>query len=252
MNSRRFLITPLVVALAGSLAPLHAEDAIRVLCSNGLKAVVEDLVPKFERETKHKVSVQYGLAASLKQRIENGEAFDVAFLTPAAMDDLVKQGKIVAETRATIARTGLGIAIRKGARKPDVKTADSFKRALLDAKGIAYAKEGASGVAFAALIQKLGIANDLKAKSKLTVTGEEVGEAVLHGDSEFGILPLSEILPIKGAELGGMFPADVQSYIVMQGGVSRSSKQQAIANDLLKYHTAAAALPVITAKGMER
>ena len=84
------------------------------------------------------------------------------------------------------------------------------------------------------------------------MTGEEVGEAVLHGDSEFGILPLSEILPIKGAELGGMFPADVQSYIVMQGGVSRSSKQHAIANDLLKYHTAAAAQPVITAKGMER
>jgi len=251
MITRRIVVGTFVVALAGFLAPLHAEDAITVLCSNGLKAVVEDLVPKFERETKHKVSVQYGLAAGLKQRIEKGEAFDVAFLTPAAMDDLAKQGRIAADSRATIAKSGLGIAIRKGSRKPDVKTVDSFKRALLDAKGIAYAKEGASGVAFAALVDKLGIANDLKGK-KPTATGEEVGEAVVHGDSEFGILPLSEILPIKGAELGGMFPADVQSYIVMQGAVSNASKQPAAARDLLKYHTAPAALAVIKAKGMDR
>src|SRR5438132_8195488 len=168
MITRRLAVAAAVVALTGLLAPLQAEDAITVLCSNGLKAVVEDLVPKFERETKHKVAVQYGLAAALKQRIEKGEAFDVAFLTPPAMDDLAKQGKVAADTRATIARSGLGIAIRKGARKPDIKTVDSFKRALLDAKGIAYAKEGASGVAFVATVQKLGIADALKAKSKPT------------------------------------------------------------------------------------
>src|SRR6185503_20782910 len=100
MNSRRLLVAAMVVALAGFLAPLHAEEAIKVLCSNGLKAVAEDLIPKFERDSKHKVTVEYGLAANLKQRIEKGEAFDVAFLTPAAMDDLAKQGKIAADTRA--------------------------------------------------------------------------------------------------------------------------------------------------------
>jgi molybdate transport system substrate-binding protein len=243
----------LLFGVAGILghARVASADDITVLCSNGLKAVVEDLVPKFERATKNTVAVKYGLAASLKQRIEGGETFDVAFLTPTAMDDLIKQGKIGSDSRTTIARTGLAIAVKTGARKRDVSTVDAFKRALLEANGIAYAKEGASGVAFAALIQKLGIAEQLKAKSKLTVTGEEVGEAVVKGDSELGVLPVSEILPVKGAEVLGTFPAEVQTYIVMVGGTSASSKHPA-GKELLKFLTAPANLPVIKAKGMER
>jgi len=229
-----------------------AAAEITVLCSNGLKAVVEELVPQFERATKNKVIVTYGLAASLKQRIEGGEPFDVAFVTPAVMDDLVAHGKVAGDTRTTIAKSGLAIAVRAGAAKKDVATVEAFKRALLDAKGIAYAREGASGVAFAALIQRLGIADALKAKSKLTATGEEVGEAVVKGESEFGILPLSEILPVKGAQVLGNFPADVQSFIVMVGGVSGASKQATAARALIAFITAPAALPVIKAKGMER
>jgi molybdate transport system substrate-binding protein len=243
-----------MLVLAGMMTPVKAADEVTltVLCSNGLKAVAEDLLPQFERATKQKVVVRYGLAAALKQQIERGDPFDAAFLTPAAMDDLVKSAKIAGDTRATIARSGLAIAIKAGARKPDVKTTDAFKRALLDAKGIAYAKEGASGVAFTALIARLGIAEALKAKSKLTATGEEVGEAVVKGEVEFGVLPVSEILPIKGAEMLAPFPADVQSYIVMVGGASAASKHAAAAKDLIKFFTAPAALPTIKAKGMER
>ena len=242
------------ISLVGALAQARAagEGDITVLCSNGLKAVAEDLIPQFERTAKHKVNVRYGLAAALKQQIERGDPFDVAFVTPAVMDVLVKQVKIAADTRATIARSGLAIAIRSGARKPDIKTLDAFKRALLDAKGIAYAKEGASGVAFAALIDRLGIAPALKAKSKLTVTGEEVGEAILKGEVEFGVLPISEILPIKGAEMLAPFPAEAQSYIVMVGGASAASRQAAVARDLIKFFTDPAALPALKAKGMER
>ena len=188
----------------------------------------------------------------MKQRIEGGEPFDAAFLTPSAIDDLIARGKIAADSRATIARSGLAIAIRTGERRADIGTVDAFKRALLGAKSIAYAKEGASGVAFAALIQRLGIAADLKDKSTLTATGEEVGQAIVRGDAELGILPVSEILPIRGAEMLGTFPADVQSYIVMVGGVSGASRQGAAARDLIKFLTAPAALPVIKAKGMER
>jgi molybdate transport system substrate-binding protein len=168
------------------------------------------------------------------------------------MDDLVKEARIAADTRTPIARSGLAVAIRSGARKPDIKTVDTFKRALLDAKGIAYAKEGASGVAFTALIARLGIADALKAKSKLTSTGEEVGDAVVKGEVEFGVLPVSEILPIKGAEMLAPFPADVQSYITMVGGASAASKHAAAAKDLIAFFTAPAALPVVKAKGMER
>ena len=236
------------------LAQTGVADAaeIKVLCSNGIKAVVEDLVPQFERATKHKLVVTYGLAAALKRQIDAGEPFDVAILTPQAIDDAIKGGKIAAETRTTIAQVGLAIAIRSGARKTDISTTDAFKRALLNAKSIVYAKEGASGVAFAALIQRLGIAEDLKSKSKATATGEEVSESVLRGESEFGVLPVSEILPVKGIEVMAPFPAEVQSYIVMVAGAASGGKQRAAARELITFLTSPAALPVITAKGMER
>jgi molybdate transport system substrate-binding protein len=242
------------IVLAATLAQARTAQAddIAVVCSNGLKAVIEDLAPKFERETKHRVVVKYGLAAVLKQRIEEGEPFDVAFLTPAAIDELIAHGRISTDTRTTVARSGLALEIRAGAPKPDLSTVESFKRALLGAKSIAYAKEGASGVAFAATIQKLGIAGDLKARSRLTATGEEVSSAVLNGEAEFGVLPISEILPVKGAEIGAPFPADVQSYIVMVGGVNAKSKRAAASRELIKYVTAPAAVAVIKAKGMER
>ena len=225
---------------------------LRVLCSNGLKAVFEELAPQFERASGHKVVVKFGLAAGFKQQIDGGEAFDVAILTPALIDDLIKSGKMTADSRAVIARTGLGIMIRTGASKPDVRTADSFKSALLGAQSIAFAKEGASGVAFAALIERLGIAGTLKPKLKPTATGEEVNDLVVRGGAQYGILPLSEILAVKGAELGGMFPPDVQTYITMATAVSSNAKQAAAARDLVKFLTAPAALPVIKAKGMER
>jgi len=251
--TRRFIVSA-VVALGLLVIPRRAHgdaDEIMVLCSNGLKAVVEELAPKFEGATTHKVVVKYGLAVSLKQRIEDGEAFDVAFVTPAVMDDLVAHGRISSDTRTTIARSGLALAIRAGAPRPNISTVEAFKRALLNAKSIAYAKEGASGVAFAALVQRLGIADDLKSKSRLTATGEEVSAAVVKSEVEFGVLPLSEILPVKGAE-PVTFPADVQSYIVMVGGVNAASKNAGAARELIKYVTAPAALPVLKAKGMER
>jgi molybdate transport system substrate-binding protein len=225
---------------------------VKLFCSNGIKAVVDDLVPKFESATKNKVVVTYGLAIALKRRIDAGEPFDVAILTPQAIDDAIKGGTIAADTRTPIARVGLALAIRSGAAKTDIATAEAFKRALLNAKSIAYAKEGASGVAFAAQIERLGIAADLKSKSRLTATGEEVSESVLRGESEFGVLPVSEILPVKGIEVLAPFPADVQTYIVMVAGVGRKASQASAGRDLIKFLTAPAALPVIKAKGMER
>jgi molybdate transport system substrate-binding protein len=252
MSRRRFVSAVVLFALlALPAARAAAADELTVLCSNGLKAVLEDLGPKFESATHNKLVVTYGLAASLGQRIRSGEAFDVAFLTPAVVDDLIAAGKISRETRTEVARSGLALAIRKGMRKPDISTSEAFKRTLLNAKSIAYAKEGASGVLFAATIQRLGIAGDLQSKSRLTATGEAVSDAVLKGEVELGVLPLSEILPVAGEE-PVVFPADVQSYIVMVGGASAGSKHAAAAGDLIKYVTAPGALPVLKAKGMER
>jgi molybdate transport system substrate-binding protein len=254
MRINRTACAAIGLALLG--IPLRAPGAhaaeITLLCSNGIKTVVEELVPQFEKTTGHTVAISFNLAAVLKRQIEAGEPFDLAILTPAMVDDLIKQGRVAADTRTTIARTGLAIMIRSGARRPNIRTADAFKRALLDAKSIAYAREGASGVFFADLIQRLGVADALKAKSTLTATGEEVGQRVARGDVELGVLPVSEILPVKGVELLGAFPADIQSYIVMVAGVSAATRHEAAAKDFIAFLTAPVALPVIKAKGMER
>jgi molybdate transport system substrate-binding protein len=254
MKIRRIVYVAFFAILLALGQPLSANAAeIQVLCSNGLKAVFEELAPQFEKASGHKVAVKFGLAANFKQQIESGTAvFDLAILTPAAIDDLIKAGKMAADSRSVIARTGLGIMIRTGAPKPDVRTSDSFKKALLDAQSIAYAREGASGVAFAALIERLKIADTLKPKLKPTASGEEVNDLVVRGGAQYGILPLSEILAVKGAELGGMFPAADQTYITMATAVSSSAKQANAARDLIRFMMAPAANAVIKARGMER
>ena len=254
MKSTRIISAAVALALFSLVVQARAAGAaeITVLCSVGLKAVMDDLAPKFEQATKHKVTVKYDLAAVLKRQIEAGDPFDLVILTPPMVDDLIKQSKVAADSRTVIARSGLAIAVRTGSKKPDLSSTDAFKKALLEAKSIAYAKEGASGVYFAEIVQGLKIADALKAKSTLTTTGDAIGEAVLHGTAEFGVLPVSEVLPVHGIEVGGTFPAEVQRYIVMVAGVGANAKQGGVARDLIKFLMAPAALPVIKQKGMER
>lgn len=241
------------VTLGLALIVFHAgavEAAeIKVLCSTALRTVMQELVPQFERATGHHVVVEYGVSAALQRRVEAGEPFDAIFLTVRQLDALVQGGKIAPGTRTPIARSGMGIAIHAGTAKPDITTIDALTRTLLAAKSIAFAKEGASGIYFTALAKQLGIAEKLKVKS--TDTGDEVGEAVASGSAELGILPVSEILPVKGVELLGEFPKDVQDYAVSVGGVGVAAKQPASANELIKFLTAPSAAPVIKKKGME-
>ena len=203
MKTRRFATVVAALGLLGALTVPHAANAaeIRVLCSVALKAVAEELFPQFEQSTKHKVVVQFALAATQKQKAESGEPFDLIVVTPAMLDDLIKQGKVAADTRTVVARSGLALAIKAGAPKPDIGTVDALKRTLLGAKSITYTKEGASGVLFAAVIQKLGIADALASKTQYTSAGEEASANVVSGRAELGVLPVSEILPVKGEEL---------------------------------------------------
>jgi molybdate transport system substrate-binding protein len=226
-------------------------EEIRVLSSVGIKAVVEVLGPQFERATKHKVTTVFDLAGVLKTRIEGGEPFDVAILTPAMIDDLISKGKIAPATRVEVARTGLGLMIRAGAPKPDVSTSEAFRKTLLGAKSITYVTTGASGVAFLATVEKMGIAEAIKAKSKPAANGEQVNANVLNGTAEYAVLPVSEILPVKGAELGGVFPSASQTYIVMAAGVGAHAKNS-VAREFVAYLMAAPNSAVIRDKGMER
>jgi len=233
-------------AAAATAAPLT------VLSSNGFQAVMEDLAPRFESATHRKLAVTYDLASTLRQHIESGQPFDLAILTAAAIDELVKSRHVAADSAAPLARAGLGIAVRAGARKPNIATNEAFRRALAEAKSIAYVKEGASGVAFASLVKRLGMTEALQPKTRLTATRDEVGDALRKGNAELGVLPISEILPLPGVELGGAFPPDLQTYIVMVAGVSAKTAQAGAVRELIDFLTAPAALPVITARGMER
>jgi molybdate transport system substrate-binding protein len=222
-------------------------DEIRVLSSVGIKAVVDELAPQFEKATGHKVTLVFGLAGALKGQIEKGDAFDVAILTPPLLDELIAKGLVSA--KASVARTGLGLMVKAGARKPDVATVDTFKRTLLAARSITLAPAGASGVAFMATAKQLGIAGTIKLKP--AASGDEVSENILNGSSDLAVLPISEILPVKGAALGGVFPAEVQTYVIMTAGVSAKASGTA-GKAFVAFLTSAANDGVIKAKGMER
>ena len=240
----------LVLTLAQTSAAQAPEiTAIKVLCSTALRPVMQELAPQFERATGHKVVIEYGVSTAIQRRVEAGEQFEAIFLNGTQLDALVQAGKIAPGTRTAVARSGMAIAIRAGAAKPDIKTIDALKRTVLAAKSIAYAKEGAGGIYFIALAKRLGIVEQLKLQG--TDSGDAVTEAVASGAAELGILPVSEILPVKGAELLGEFPKEVQEYVVMVGGVSVGAKQASVAKELIKFLTAPAAAPVIRKKGME-
>jgi molybdate transport system substrate-binding protein len=241
------------VVVGMMLADTHvlSAETITVLSSNGFKAVLRELAPRFETASGHEVAISYSVSAELKKRIENGEPFDLVIVTPAQIDDLIKIGRVVANSRAPLARAGMALAIRKGAAKPDLGTVEALKATLLASRSIAFAKEGAGGVFFTALVGRLGLVEQLTPKFKPTVTGDEVSQSVANGDAELGVLPLSEILPVPGVEVAGSFPAAVQDYAVMVGGVGAAAAHPTSARALIQFLMSPAAVPVIEKAGME-
>lgn len=250
--ARSIATVSLVVAVLLAHAAAANAEKVTVLSSNGFKAAMQDLAPQFEKATGHELTISYSVSAELKKRIDGGEAFDLLVITPAQMDALIKSGRIVASTRAPLARAGMALAVRRGAPKPDIHTVDALKATLAATKSIAFAKEGTGGVFLMGLLKQFGIVEQMTPKFKPTVTGDEVSQAVAHGEAELGVLPLSEILPVPGVEVAGTFPAEVQEYAVMIGGVSATATHAAAAKALLDFLAAPAAVPVIEKKGMER
>lgn len=236
-----------VLMLALGIGAQAAE--IKVLSSNAVKSVLEELAPQFEKTTKNKIAFTFDTAAALKGQIEKGAAFDLAILTDAAIDDLIKQGKISGATRTALARSGAGVAVKKGAPKPDISTTEAFKRTLLGAKSIGFVEQGATGIYLKTLFQRLGIAEELKPKLKMLV-GIGAGEAVAKGEVEIGMTQIAEILPYAGAELVGPLPAEIQVYTDFAAGVGANAKEPEGAMSLIKFLGTPAAVSVIKAKGL--
>ena len=245
-----------VIALAFAL--ICATDApaaeVKILTAGAMKAVVLELVPQFEKETGHKAVVDNDTAGGLAKRIEGGEAFDAVVVTPGVIDDLGKKGKVVAATRANVARVGVGVVVKEGAALPDIGTVDAFKRALLAAKSVAYidpASGGSSGIYLTGLFDKLGIAAEIKPKAKLK-KGGYVAELIANGEAELGLHQISEILPVKGVKLVGPLPAEIQNYTTYAAAIGADAKQPDAARALIKLHIGPAAESVLKARGMER
>jgi len=246
-------MTAAAMGVAMMLAASNPAGAaeIKVIGSNALKTSLEALAPAFEKTSGHKLVFTWGAAVPLKAEIEKGATFDVAVLTTAAVDDLIKQGKLVGATRAALADSGAGVAVRRGAPKPDISTVDAFKRALLDAKSVAYVEQGGTGIYLKALLQRLGIADAIKGKLKLLPPENPAAHAVANGEAEIGMTQISEILPYTGAELVGPFPKEIQlttSFVVAAGAGARQSEA---ASALIRFLTGPAAAPVFKAKGLD-
>ena len=241
------------IGFAVALAPLGTANAadIKVLSSVGARALLQDLAPKFERITSHKLALTFGTAVPLKRQIEGGEPFDIVILTPALVDDLVKQGRVTAATKTDIAKVGIGVAIRAGAPRPEIGTEASFKRALLNAKSIVHSKEGQSGTYMSSLIERLGLSEEMKPKTLLETRSGHTAIAVVEGKAELGFTLISEILPVAGAELLGPLPPELQNYVVFTAAISKEAKDAEAAKTFIEFFTAPAALPVLKSKGME-
>ena len=244
---------PAVLAAAVGLVLASASDAaeIKVISSVGVKTVLEQLAPEFERTGEHKLKLIFGTAVPLKRQIEAGETADVIILTPALIEDLAKQGKITAGSNSNVAKSGIGVAVRAGAPKPDLSSVEALKKALLGAKSIAYSKEGQSGTAMARVIEKLGIVEQMKPKTILETRSGGVALNVVEGKADLAFNLISEILPVAGAELAGPLPAEVQSYVVFTAGIGAASTNAQAGKAFIDFLKGPAAPPVLKAKGME-
>jgi len=239
------------VAVLTSATLAHAAE-IKVFCTNGVRAVVEELLPQFEKATGNKVVISFEPSTQIKKRVDAGEPFDVAVMTTTLIDEAIKAGKLSFESRRFIARSGLGLSMKSGAKKPDISTVDAFKQTLVAAKSITYATQGASAAPFEALMAKLGIESQVKPKYNLRPTAAQVGDAVASGTVELGVAPVSEILPVKGVELVGPFPKDIQSFVELTAAVGTNAKEKDAAKALIAFIVAPANFPMMKAKGMER
>lgn len=239
------------IGLAVALASAANAAEIKVVSSVGMKLALEQLVPQFEKASEHKLKMNYGTSVPLSRQIEAGETFDVLILTPGMIDNFTKSGKVAAGTATNVGKIGIGVAIRAGAPKPDISSVDALKRALLGAKAIAYSKEGLSGTAMAKTVERLGLTEQLKDKTVLETRSGQVAANVVEGKAELAFTLISEILPMRGAELAGPLPADVQTYVVFASGISSTAGNQAAAKAFIDFIKSPAALPALKAAGME-
>jgi molybdate transport system substrate-binding protein len=243
------------VAAAGCLCAMGAGSAanaaeILVISSTAMREVVEELAAMFERTSGHKVTMDFQSGVDTSAKIKAGAVADLVVTTPAAIDELVKDGKVVAGSRVNFVQSGVGVAVRAGARKPDISTPAAFKDAMLAAKSVGISK-GPSGVYLMSIMARLGIADQVKAKGVTPELGQRVGNLIARGEAEIGVQQITELLPIAGIDFLGPLPNELQTKIGYATARPITARQPEAATVLAKFLASEAALPVMKKMGLE-
>ena len=245
MKLRLALATCLAAAMP--LAAIAAD--LNVIAAVPMSGVVKDLAAQFEKAGGHRLALKFVSGPIVKKEIDGGGAYDLAISITPAIDALIKEGKLAAELRVDVAYAPVGVGVRAGAPKPDISTVESFKRALLNAKSVAHSATGASGDHFRSILQKLGIADEMRPKLR-PLPADTIAQAVPSGQAEMIVVTASVIL-VPGAELVGPIPAELQFYNAFAAAIGSGSTNADAARAFLSLLTGATALPALKAHGME-
>lgn len=245
----------LVIASIQFFAGTAQAAEVKVMISGTFLAAYQDLVPEFERTTGNTVVTSSGSSTgrapnTIQSRLQRGEPVDAFIMVGEALDELIKQGKVVPESRVNLARSGIGVAVRAGAPKPDISSVEAFKRALLDANSIAYSESASGEYLSTELFQRLGIADQMRVKGK-KIQGQPVGHAVARGEAEIALHQISELLPIPGIDYVGPLPPEIQRVTVIAAGIAAGAKETDAARALIKFLASPAAAAIITKRALE-
>jgi molybdate transport system substrate-binding protein len=249
--SRRVMRVVGALALSiGMGSQMAGASEISVLASAAIREAYLELVPMFEKQTGHRVVTVWAGTTEVARRIGGGQLVDLVIVSGPTIDKLTAEGKLVPGSRVDLVKSGIGVAVRSGQPKPDISSGEAVKKAVLGAKSVAYSS-GPSGFYLAELFQKMGIADDIKAKVMQTPSGVQVGDVVARGEAELGFQQVSELLHVKGIEYVGPLPPDIQHVTVFSAGVHASAKEPEAAKALVKFLTAPDAASAVRKSGME-
>jgi len=240
----------ILAAASVAIAGMAQAAEIAVLASPAMKEAYAELVPRFERSSGHKVTTTWAGTADIMKRIQAGGTYDVVIAAANSLDELTDTGRLMAGSRKDLVRSGVGVAVRAGAPKPDISTAEAVKRAVLAAKSVGIST-GPSGVYMSGLFERMGIAADLKPKLKVPPSGAQIAELVAKGEIELGFQQVSEIVHVKGADFVGPLPPEIQRITVFAGAVHAGAREPDAARELLGYLGSPEHAPLLQKHGPE-
>ncbi len=246
MKSRIIMTAACALLLWGTASAAE----IKVLSTQATEQAYRELVPQFERATGHKVTTIFTGTLDADKRLAAGEAYDLLIMSGPSIDEHVKDGKLIAGSRVDLAKSGVGVGVKAGAPKPDIRTIEALRKTILAAKSIGYST-GPSGMYVMKLFQRLGVADQVKPKLKQTATGVFVGSIIASGDVELGFQQVSELGQYPGVDFVGPLPAEVQEMTVFSTGIIRNAKQADAARALVRFLTEPEAAPAFTKRGLQ-